>query len=155
MVCCAAADVPTDGAGVAGAATGFGADGVAAGGGGAVTVGVATGAVAGGGVGVAAGAGAGSGFGVAGCPRGAGWAGVAGADCVGLIGDGCVTPGAGMPGLLGTGLKLSSSLSGMPSACTGVNPASAIEPAHAATAANAHIFIPPLRTINYLQARSR
>lgn len=150
IVCWAVVAAAPVGVGVTGAATGFGA---ATGGAGGVGCGAGVGTGAGGvatcaGAGVGNGAAAGSGFGAAGCARGGGGVGaVAGFDGVGWIGGGCVTPGASTPGLLGTGLKLSSSWSGIPSAKLGANCAITRVLMHAATAAIALTFIPPLRII--------
>jgi hypothetical protein len=64
-----------------------------------------------------------------------------------LMGGGWVTPGAGTPGTEGTGLKFSSSSSGMPSAKLGVNCASNNVLTHAAAAAKARNVIPPLQSL--------
>jgi hypothetical protein len=146
------------GAGVGVVATGgwtVTVEGVVTGLGGAAGAGVLTGAGgstgAGVGAGVGAATGAGAGFGAGGV-TGAGFAGCeTGAAGVGfgfdLIGGGWVTPGAGTPGTEGTGLKFSSSSSGMPSAKLGVNCASNNVLTHAAAAAKARNVIPPLQSL--------
>ena len=68
---------------------------------------------------------------------------VAGFDAAGfdgLIGGGCVTLGAGVPGTEGTGLKFWSSGSGIPSAAAYV--ATTRKPMHAAEAATIRNVIP-------------
>jgi hypothetical protein len=89
------------------------------------------------------GAGGVTGAGFAGCETGAAGAGFGFA----FTGGGCVTPGAGTPCTEGTGLKFSSSSSGMPSAKLGVNCASNNVLTHAAAAAKARNVIPPLQSL--------
>ena len=109
-------------------------------------VGATTGAGSGGAIGAAGGAGAGSTLGATVCT---GWAGGFGA--IGLpfdrTGGGCCMPGAGTAGTEGTGLKLSSSSSGMPSAIADENCAVTSTHMHAAVAAKDRKVMPPLQSL--------
>lgn len=108
--------------------------------------GATTGAGSGGAIGAAGGAGAGSTLGATGC---AGWEGGFGA--IGLpfdrTGGGCCMPGAGTAGTEGTGLKLSSSSSGMPSAIADENCAVTSTQMQAAVAAKDRKVMPPLQSL--------
>jgi hypothetical protein len=83
---------------------------------------------------------------------GAGFGATTGAGFAGLIGAGCVTPGAGVAGTDGTGLKFSSSGSGIPSAAAKV--AATKKPMHAVVAATIRNVIPNTPPLD-LRARSR